>query len=122
MPTTTKRRMSTAVPKISEVAFQEQILCLARYLGWRSAHFRPAQTKDGWRTAVAGDGKGFPDLCLVHAKQHRVIYVELKSETGKLSTEQEAWRDALLAAGQEWYLWKPGDYDKATEILKGKRL
>src|SRR5690606_21908778 len=41
------------------------ILDRARWFGVVTAHFRPARTKTGWVTAVAGDGKGFPDLVLV---------------------------------------------------------
>lgn len=84
---------------------------LARTLGYRVAHFRPARTKgkdgrDQWRTPVAADGKGFPDLVLVG--RGRVIYAELKSSTGKVRPEQQVWLDALTAAGQEAHVWTEG--------------
>lgn len=91
---------------------------LARVLGWRVAHFRPAQTKRGWRTAVAGDGAGFPDLVLVHRAKERVIFAELKSQRGKLAPEQVEWREALLAAGVEYYCWRPADIAEIEYQLK----
>ena len=75
---------------------------LAQLLGWRVAHFRPARTAKGWRTAMQGD-TGFPDLVLVEPRDRwmrPIMWVELKSEKGTLSPDQEAWRDALLLAGQ----------------------
>jgi hypothetical protein len=54
--------MRPRVPPITEAAFLRQVLDLAKLRGWRTAHFRPAQTSRGWRTAVQGDGAGFPDL------------------------------------------------------------
>src|SRR5690606_2687191 len=92
--------VTVAVPKVKEPAFQRQVLQLARLTGWRSAHFRPGLNKRGeWQTAVAGDGKGFPDLVLI---RERVLFVELKTDAGALSPEQRAWRDALLDAGADW--------------------
>jgi len=93
----------TGKPKITEAQFQRQVLQLAKFTGWRTAHFRPAQNSQGqWRTAVAGDGKGFPDLVLV---RERVLFVELKVGKNRLTPDQVAWRDALQAAGANWHLW-----------------
>jgi hypothetical protein len=78
------------------------ILQAAPILGWRTAHFRPARTARGWRTAVAGDGKGFPDLVAVHPVAHRVVFVELKAHKGKLAAAQESWAAWLIQAGAEW--------------------
>ena len=52
------------------------VLETAALFGWRTAHFRPAMTTHGWRTAVSGDGKGFPDLVLVRG--HRLLAIELE--------------------------------------------
>jgi len=75
---------------------------MARLFGWRVAHFRSVETKrQGWQTPVQGDGKGYPDLCLV---RERIIFIELKVGRNKLTFEQEEWRDRILAAGGEWHL------------------
>lgn len=94
---------------MTESDLQSAVVDLARYAGWRVAHFRPARTKDGWRTPVAADGKGFPDLVLVG--QGQVIFAELKSATGTLTAEQARWRDKLRACGADWRLWTPAEWD-----------
>lgn len=97
-----------------ERGFQQAIIELAQLVGYRVAHFRPARTAQGWRTPVAADGAGFPDLVLV---RERVLFVECKSERGRLTKDQEAWRDALLAAGAEWYEWRPNSWREIEETL-----
>jgi hypothetical protein len=102
----TAERLDRAVP---EALFQRQVLQLARLLRWRSAHFRPGMnTRGEWLTAVAGDGVGFPDLILVRGD--RVLAVELKSELGKTSPEQDAWLAAFAQAGIESCVWRPSDF------------
>lgn len=94
--------------------WQRDIIRLARTLGWKVAHFRPAQTSKGWRTAVAADGAGFPDLCLV---RDRVIFAELKNEKGRVTEEQAEWIAALGVAGAEAYVWRPDDLDDVMAVL-----
>ncbi len=110
--------MSTAATAMTETELLDSVLELAGLLKWRTAHFRPALTKHGWRTAVAGDGKGFPDLVLV---RDRVLFVELKSARGQLSIEQQDWFHALGDAGAERYIWLPADWTDGTieRVLRG---
>lgn len=98
----------------SEDGFQAAVIELAQRRGWMVAHFRPALSKTGWRTAVAADAAGFPDLVLV---RRRVIFAELKSESGTTSNDQEKWIAALKAAGQEVYVWRPRDWDAIERAL-----
>src|SRR5678816_95122 len=100
-----------------EKDWQRDIIELARTLGWRVAHFRPAQTKHGWRTAVGGDGAGFPDLVLV---RDRVVFAELKVGRNKLSTEQIEWARYLEGAGAEHRVWTEHDWH-AGEIERALR-
>lgn len=95
--------------------FLPDVIDLARANGWLAAHFRAAKTDRGWRTAVQADGKGFFDLVLV---RDRVVYAELKSENGKLSSDQEKWYAALLKSGQEAYVWRPSERAEIERILK----
>lgn len=88
----------------TEAEMTRAILQAAKFLHWRVAHFRPALTKHGWRTAVQGDGAGFPDLVMVHERAGLVWWVELKMKGGRLSPEQQAWQAALEGAGQAFYL------------------
>ena len=99
----------------TEAGFQNAVIELAQLHGWKVAHFRPARTKTGWRTAVSADGKGFPDLVLV---RDRLIWAELKREGEDLSEHQEHWRDWLLAAGEEWYMWMPSDWAAIETVLR----
>jgi len=84
------------------------------------AHFRPAKTQrqDGsvfHQTAVAADGKGFPDLVLVNTGT--VLFVELKTETGRLSPDQLRWEEALRMADANYEVWRPSDWPNVLSIL-----
>ena len=115
----------------SEADFQQAVIDAARYCGWLCSHFRPARTEKGWRTPVAADGMGFPDLVLV---RDRVLFVELKTDTGKLSAEQAIWRSMIEAALSSWlyscaqgdvfevlpfehFVWRPRDWTQIREVL-----
>lgn len=103
-----------------EAAFQKQVIDLAHIHGWHVAAFRPAKVgKDVWVTPVQADGKGFPDLVLV---RERVIYAELKMPGRKLEPAQTVWQAKLLGAGQEYYVWEPGDLaDHMKRVLAERR-
>jgi hypothetical protein len=91
---------------------------LAHLFGWRSAHFRPAQTAKGWRTAVAGDGSGWPDLTLTKPPRH--IIAELKSETGEIRADQKVWLEVLAGCPNlEVYVWRPPDLETIARIMGG---
>lgn len=94
---------------------------LAQLLRYRVAHFRPAKTAYGWRTPVQGDGKGWPDLSMVRGgSSPRLLFAELKSDTGRLDPEQVEWLAALEDSGCETYVWRPIDFNNGTiaEILR----
>ena len=93
---------------MKERELQDAVIDCARALGWRVAHFRPAKTEKGWRTPVAADGAGWPDLVLVRGS--RLIFAELKSATGKLSDAQVEWEYALERSGHAVYVWRPDDW------------
>lgn len=101
---------------MNERELQKGVIDCARLFGWRVAHFRPAQTARGWRTPVEADGAGFPDLVLV--RDGRLIFAELKGDSGRLSEAQTAWLVALEVVNVahvcgpciEVYRWKPADW------------
>lgn len=98
------------------------ILDVARILGFRSAHFRPAMTKHGWKTAVQGDGKGWPDIVLVG--HGRILYRECKVGKNTLSPEQAEWIRALEAAGADVGVWTDADWRSGlieAELRRGTR-
>lgn len=105
------------VRSMKESDLQTGVIDLAHALGWRVAHFRPARTAHGWRTPVAADGAGFPDLVLV--RRTRIVAAELKSDRGRLSDVQRDWLEALYAAGVETHVWTPAEYpDRIAEVLR----
>lgn len=99
----------------TESQFQDAVADYARLRGWRVAHFRPARTKGGWRTAGQYDAQGFPDLVLVRSA---LVLAELKSESGRLSQPQREWARAIAAAQVPYYLWRPSDWPAIEAILR----
>ena len=98
---------------MTEKELQAAVIELAHLYGWFVAHFRPAQNARGdWRTPVAADGKGFPDLVMVRREQ--LMFVELKSAKGRLSPEQEIWIAKLDDTCAEVFVWYPKDWLDGT--------
>lgn len=81
----------------TEKEFMGQVLDLARLWGWVAYH-----THDSRRSAP-----GFPDLVLVHPKRKRLWFVELKTDAGRLTLDQERWVELLSAAGASVAVWRP---------------
>ena len=94
---------------MSEKEFQSQIIQLAKLCGWLTHHHYDSRRST----------PGFPDLVLVHAKRGLLLFVELKTDTGRVTTEQRYWLDSLLAAGQDARLWRPRDWSAIVTILRG---
>ena len=106
-----------------EDALQTRVIDLCRILGLHTAHFRPGLTQTGrWRTAVGGDGKGWPDLTIVGPGG--VLFRELKSDRGSRTVEQRKWAEWLTEAGADVAVWKPRDWDSGrieTELRALRR-
>lgn len=92
---------------MGEAAFQAAVLQLAELRGWRWYHSHDSRR----------DPAGFPDLVLVRGWV--ILFVELKSERGRLRPEQEEWRNALLSATTHHvHVWRPSNWD----IIEGELL
>lgn len=105
-------------PTLSERDFQRAVIDLAHTFGWKIAHFRTAMNARGAHmTPVGGDGKGWPDLVLVHPAAGLILYRELKSATGHIESAQRDWCAWLEDAGQDFAFWRPGDWDEIVETL-----
>lgn len=103
------------VERITEAEFTRMVIELARLNGWRVLHLRPARTLRGWRTAVQGDGKGFPDLVLL--RDGVLLIAELKVGNNRLSPQQAAWLAAFRAAGVAASVWRPSMWDVIEKAL-----
>ncbi len=100
--------MAATRPKLTEKAFQRQVVQLAAHCAWELYH-----TFDSRRSQP-----GFPDLVLAHTKRG-LLFVELKTDTGKLSKEQDRWRLVLLRAGADARVWRPRDWPEIQATLTG---
>lgn len=98
---------------MTEAQLQDRIVDLARTLGWRAAHFRPAQTKHGWRTACQYDAEGWPDLFLVHPLSGDKVAAEVKTwaRRNSMSEAQANWLCDLRRIGMDTYVWTERDWD-----------
>jgi len=109
------------VVETSETEFEEQIVAVARSLGWSVIGVRrnvAVQRADGsvfHCTPWLYDGEGCPDLVLV---RDRIVFMELKSESGRMRPKQEAWFHRLKNAGAEVYIMRPSDWPLIREVLK----
>lgn len=99
---------------MTEAEFTNTVIELAKWHHWMVCHFRPAQTRMGWRTAIQGD-KGFPDL--VFARRGVVIFAELKTDKGRITHGQAAWLGEVGNA-VPFYVWRPSDMAEIQEVLK----
>jgi hypothetical protein len=79
----------------------------AKTFGWRRYHthrsdFSPA---------------GFPDETLLRGD--RLVFAELKSESGKVSPLQQEWLDELAQVRSVTaHLWRPVDCDDLVRVLR----
>ena len=90
----------------SEADFLTWITGLARVKGWLYYHT--------WRSIHSP--AGYPDLCLV--KPPRIIFCELKTNTGKITDKQWEWIETLAECPQlEVYLFRPMDKDRIETII-----
>lgn len=95
-------------PECSEAEFQSRVIALAERNGWKWYHVHDSRRSN----------PGFQDLVLVRLT--RLIFAELKTETGKESKAQREWRKALEAVGGHVsaYLWRPSMWPDIEAILK----
>ena len=87
---------------MTEKQFQSHLVNFAKMRGWLVYH-----TYDSRRSEP-----GFPDLVLV---RERVLFRELKTDKGRVTTAQKAWAESLEQTGSDYKLWRPS---MMTDIYK----
>ena len=92
--------------KTSEKDFRQMVCELARLLKWEY-YFT-------WLSIHSPSG--FLDLVLV--KPPQIIFVELKTDVGKLSSNQKRWIELLEACGCDVRIWRPMMWDEIVDRLK----
>lgn len=95
-------------PKLTEAAFQTQLIALARALGWHCYH-----THDSRRST-----EGFPDLVLSKAQQ--LLVAELKVPPNAATAAQLDWLDRFRAARIPAFLWYPSQWPEIERTLRGE--
>jgi hypothetical protein len=90
---------------MKEAALQAQVIAMARELGFFVYH-----THDSRRSEP-----GFPDLVLAHGARGRLLFRELKTQTGRLSDAQRRVL-AELGGAADVGVWRPLD------LLEGRVL
>lgn len=107
-----KKKTQTAahvvVNEMKEEAFRQQMLRIARMYGWTLTYHT--------HSSIRSD-PGWPDEVLYNPERNRIIFVELKTETGRIRPAQQVWIDALLAAGLEAAIWRPRDMERIVRVL-----
>ena|SRR5262252_2043419 len=93
---------------LAEAGLLEHIRALARRSGWLCYH-----THDSRRSEA-----GFPDLVLTNGQ--RVLFLECKTSTGKLTPEQARWLALLAHSTQiDARVVRPQDLGAIEEWLRG---
>jgi hypothetical protein len=100
---------TTTAPPITEAAFQRTVVELLRLHGWRIYHT--------W-TAIHSP-TGFPDVIACHPV-YGLRFLELKTNTGRLSLAQTGWIEDLTQAGARCHVLKPRDWALAQAIARGE--
>lgn len=81
-----------------------------------ASHFPAGERRDartGAKLKAMGTAAGWPDFIL-NLPEGRVGYIEVKAEKGRLSPEQAAFRDAVVANGARWALCRSVEEAQAT--------
>ncbi len=95
--------------KLKEVEFQRAVTDMAGWLGWHIWHDNDSRR----------NGAGLPDLLCVHP-DHGVLWLELKTATGRVRPEQQQWIDLLVRAGQSAHVVRPADWPDIERLLMGE--
>lgn len=99
--------------KVTERELQRQIEQLLTLLGFLWFHDRSLQ-----HATVRTSKPGFPDICAVHPKNGVLVFIELKSEKGRMRPAQVEWKEALLKSCAIYFgPIKPSDFDMLTQKL-----
>lgn len=102
-----ERRPRHALP-VSERDLQDMVLSVAKLGGWALVY----HTHDSRHSQP-----GWPDLVLAHPTRNRILFVELKAQTGRVSLAQRRWLLMLAAVGAEVGVWRPADRPAITRVL-----
>lgn len=110
---------------VAESDLQASFVDAARLMGWKHMHVSDSRRmvrKQG-QLVMVGDAecKGWPDLFLAHEATGRILIVEVKRETERLSDEQKVWFRVLEACGLTTFVLRPSNYDEGLALLRRRQ-
>lgn len=100
----------------SERQFQNFVIARALNHGW--TYYHAPDNKPDKSGRIQNIVKGFPDMVLV--KDGKLVFAELKTETGRVSPEQKEWLAKLSATGCECFVWRPSMWEQVNAYLAGE--
>lgn len=102
---------------MTEAKLQTSVIGRAKRRGWVVAHAGKGQVGEN-KVFITPMAPGWPDLTLAKAG-HRLIFMELKRETGEVSEEQWFWLGLLNHCGARAIVVRPSDLreGRVTAIL-----
>lgn len=99
-------RSIPSLPPLSEADWTRQVTDLARLRGWWAYHTHESRRSE----------KGWPDWTFV--RPPRIVFVELKTETGRVTPEQGDVLHMLQhCPGVEAHLFRPSHFPAVKEVL-----
>lgn len=108
--------MSTVALKQTEKQFEAAVREYAQLNGWLIFHPFDSRRSEA----------GYPDLTMV--RDGRIVFAELKTDTGRVSKAQRRWLDALKVVegnlfsvsdreGFDVHVWRPADWWLIERVL-----
>ena len=96
----------------NEKAFQTIVIATARENGWMVYHTFDSRKSE----------PGYPDLCMV--KNGFILFVELKTDTGKVTTAQRQWIEQFIRHQHHCQnilveIWRPHIWEEKKKLLIG---
>lgn len=111
-----------AVVRLTEKAWQAQVLTLARMFQWKPWHDQATNAPRACPHCktplhLPRNDPGWPDLFLLRGDT--LVIAELKSDRGSTTPEQRDWLKAFRAVRRiAVFVWKPRDVDQITKVLR----
>lgn len=112
---TAKHLLAARPDLLTEAQLSGLVAEVARIGGW-TLRYHTLRSK--------GSAHGFPDWVFVHPGKGRILFVELKSEKGRLSDAQAQWIETLqgfqFPSIVQAHVWRPSDWDEIVATLTGR--
>ncbi|WP_425245426.1 VRR-NUC domain-containing protein [Streptomyces sp. NEAU-NA10] len=107
-PAVGRAESARSVTGTNEEQWRHQVRDIATRYGWRLQY----HTADSRRS-----DPGWPDEVFGHLGQRRTLFVEFKTDTGRIRPAQREWLAHLADSGFEVAVWRPRDLPTVLRVL-----